>query len=378
MLDFKIDIPFFDTSMQYTSQKEEIDTAIGKVLNSGLYINGPEVSAFSSKLSSYLDVAEVVTCANGTDALYLALKALNLSKGDEVILPAFNFVSAAEVVALLELTPVFVDVNETDFNIDTTKIEKAITAKTKVIIAVHLFGAAADLDAIIALARRYNLSVIEDVAQSLGSEYKGKKLGTFGDMACTSFFPTKNLSCFGDGGAVFTNNVALAKKIRMVANHGQVKKYEHDVIGINSRLDTIQAAVLNVNLNHLDNRIAKRRQIAEKYNDAFRVLDGLQIPVVSEHIFHSFNQYCIKLENSATRDALQTYLKKQGVNTMIYYPKSTHLQWAFKPYGFSEGDFPVSERLSQSILALPIFPDLSISQQHYIIDCIKIFFDDLT
>lgn len=377
MPDSKINVPFFDVSKQYFAQKEEIDIAVQRVLVEGTFINGPQVGEFSSRLASYQKIDYVIPCANGTDALCLALMALNLKRGDEVIVPAFNFIASAEAVALLGLTPVFVDVCENDFNIDCSQIEKSLTAKTKAIIVVHLFGASAEMEEISEISKKYGLFVIEDVAQSLGSEYNNQKLGTFGHIGCTSFFPTKNLACFGDGGAVFTSDTSLAERLKAIANHGQKKKYEHQYIGINSRLDTLQAAILNVRLNQLDENISTRRNIAEIYYQYLTDLPDVGLPREKPNVKHSFNQYCIVLKNQLLRDGLKDFLQKAGISTMIYYPLATHLQNAFGIYGYRKGDFPVSEDLCKRILALPIFPSLAEPNQRYIINHIREFFGDV-
>lgn len=375
MLDFKLEIPFFDAKAAYSHQQEKLDNAIQRVLSHGSYINGPEVSAFALNLAEYLDIAQVVPCGNGTDALMLALMALELKKGDEVIIPAFNFVAAAEAVALLGLTPVFVDVDEASFNINASSFEQKINNKTKAIIVVHLFGLAAQMEQIVELAVQNNLIVIEDVAQALGGNYQRKKLGTIGHIGCTSFFPTKNLACFGDGGAVFTDNLDLAKKIKMLANHGQQQKYEHTYIGINSRLDTIQAAILNIQLKYLGPLIEKRRAMATYYLQNLKGISCISLPPESED--HTYNQFCILLANRALRDQLKAFLEKHGVGSMIYYPKATHLQPAFSRFGFKEGDFPVAERLCHSILALPIFPGLTPVNQAHIVALIRSFADEI-
>lgn len=374
MPDYKMDIPFFDASKQYLAQKEQIDIAIKKVLDGGIFINGPEVEVFSSKLASYLKINHVIPCANGTDALCLALMALKLERGDEVIVPTFNFIAAAEAVALLGLVPVFVDVCEDDFNIDCSQIEKKLTAKTKAIIVVHLFGASAEMKQINEISKKNSLFVIEDVAQSLGSEYKNQKLGTFGHIGCTSFFPTKNLACFGDGGAVFTNDKFLAGRLKAIANHGQKKKYEHELIGVNSRLDTLQAAILNVQFNQLSQNIEARQNIAKIYHQHLINLDDVYLPIEKPNVKHSFNQYCILVKSQLLRDSLKDFLQKAGISTMIYYPKATHLQNAFASYGYNEGDFPVAENLCKRTLVLPVFPCLTKSEQRYITDHIQDFF----
>lgn len=371
MLDFKLKIPFFDAKAAYHHRQELIDEAIQKVLSRGAYINGPEVSEFALNLAAYLNVEQVIPCGNGTDALCLALMALNLNPGDEVIIPSFNFIAAAEAVALLGFKPVFVEVDESSFNVDCASLEKNITKRTKAIIIVHLFGLSSPMEQILTIAKRNNLFVIEDVAQSLGGSYNGQKLGTLGHIGCTSFFPTKNLACFGDGGAVFTNDLGLAKKIKMLANHGQQKKYDHIYIGLNSRLDTIQAAILNVQLPCLDEMIENRRKIAAYYLQSLKGIASISLPQADEN--HTCNQFCILLQNKELRDNLKFFLAENGVDTMVYYPVPTHLQLAFAKNGYKLGDLPVSEKLCDQILALPIYPGLSTENQAHIINLITSF-----
>ncbi|MGE6220102.1 DegT/DnrJ/EryC1/StrS family aminotransferase [Nubsella zeaxanthinifaciens] len=373
MLGHKLKVPFFDASANYNLNKIVIDEALQKVLEGGAYINGAEVELFAQHLATYLNVSHVIPCANGTDALCLALMALELQRGDEVIVPAFNFIAAAEAVAHLGFVPVFADVDPDSFNICANSIEEKITSKTRAIIVVHLFGAAASMDAILNIANKYQVPVIEDVAQSLGGEYNGKQLGTLGSIGCTSFFPTKNLACFGDGGAVFSAGELLASKIKMLANHGQEKKYVHKYIGINSRLDTLQAAVLICQLKVLNQQIEKRRALAVRYADALRNLP-VSLPNETIDIKHSFNQYCIKLSTSEQRNSLKEYLEQQDISTMVYYSSPNHLQEAFASFGYKKGDFPVAEQLCQIVLALPIFPALTFNHQDYVIEHIKSFF----
>ena len=373
MLDYKIRVPFFNASLQYSAHKTALDKAMQKVLSEGAYINGPEVGIFADNLADYLSINHVIPCGNGTDALCLALMALDLNRGDEVIVPAFNFIAAAEAVALLGLVPVFADVEEDNFNISRESIAKRITPNTKAIIVVHLFGTAVDMDPIMALALQHQIQVIEDVAQSLGSEYKGRKLGTIGSIACTSFFPTKNLACFGDGGAVFTSDTKLASKVKMLANHGQKKKYEHQYIGVNSRLDTIQATILIHQLKHLDDNIEQRIKLAQRYADGLNNLN-IKLPVKTVADKHCFNQYCIQLQNELQRDSLKKYLGDQNISTMIYYANPNHLQDAFSYLGLKEGDFPIAEDICKKVLALPISPALNFEQQDYVIEHINRFF----
>ncbi|WAC41461.1 DegT/DnrJ/EryC1/StrS family aminotransferase [Pedobacter sp. SL55] len=372
MPDFKVKVPFFDAAQLYSANKAELDGIVLKVLSDGAYINGPEVGRFANQLADYLNVNHVIPCGNGTDALCLALMALGLNQGDEVIVPTFNFIAAAEAVAFLGLTPVFADVSPEDFNITAKNIEEKISNKTKAIIVVHLFGAAADMEPILTLANQHQIFVIEDVAQALGSEYNGEKLGTFGAIGCTSFFPTKNLACFGDGGATFTRDQFLANKLKMLANHGQQKKYDHQYVGVNSRLDTLQAAILSHQLAQLDVNIEKRIALAQRYNEGLKSLD-IGISVKREYTKHSFNQYCIVLKSSRQRDQLKAYLADQDIATMIYYSQPNHLQQAFSSLGYKVGDFPVAEDLCGTVLALPI-AHLSITQQDDVIAHINAFF----
>lgn len=375
MLDYKIKVPFFDASLQYKTQKAVFDEVMQKVLESGAYINGPEVGIFALNLAAYLNVKRVIPCGNGTDALCLALMALDLNKGDEIIIPSFNFIAAAEIVALLGFKPVFVEADENSFNIDCTILEKKITKRTKAIIVVHLFGLPSPMENILAFAKQNDLFVIEDVAQSLGGSYQDKKLGTLGHIGCTSFFPTKNLACFGDGGAVFTDDLQLAEKIKMLANHGQQKKYNHVYVGLNSRLDTIQAAILNVQLPWLDELIESRREIAAYYLQNLKGIAGISLPQVDEN--HTYNQFCILLQNKRLRDAVKVFLAENGVDTMVYYPTPSHLQVAFAQYGYKAGDLPISEKLSDCILALPIYPGLNVESQVYIVSLITSFINEI-
>lgn len=372
MLDFKVKVPFFDASQLYKADKEVLDEVIQKVLNDGAYINGAEVEQFASNLSDYLNINHVIPCGNGTDALCLALMALDLAKGDEVIVPTFNFIAAAEAVSHLGLKPVFADVCPEDFNITAKSIEDKITAKTKAIVVVHLFGAAADMQSITELANKHQIFVIEDVAQALGSEYYGEKLGVFGTIGCTSFFPTKNLACFGDGGAVFTKDQSLAKKIKILANHGQRKKYDHQYVGVNSRLDTLQAAILCHQLKKLELNIERRINLAQRYHLGLQPLD-IFLPVKKEYTKHSFNQYCILLKTSTERDKLSAYLQDHDIATMIYYSKPNHLQEAFSSLGYKIGDFPMAEDICSRVMALPI-SNITFEQQDYIIKQINNFF----
>lgn len=359
---------------QYEMIREEIDKAITGVVRSSAYIRGPEVTAFQSELEQYLGVKHVVPCGNGTDALQIALMSLDLEPGDEVITTSFTFIATAEVIALLGLKPVFVDINADTYNIDASAIEKAITNKTKAILPVHLYGQCTDMESILATAEKHNLYVIEDTAQALGAEYKFsdgtiKKSGTMGTIGCTSFFPSKNLGCYGDGGAIFTNDEQLAEKLKTIANHGQKVRYYHDIIGVNSRLDSIQAAVLRVKLKHLDDYAKARNQAAQYYDKAFGETDGLIVPYRYPKSTHVFHQYTLKT-NGIDRDSLQDYLKSKEVPAMIYYPVPLHLQKAFH----KTDELPITEQLSKSVISLPIHTEMDEEQLKYITDSVKGFF----
>lgn len=372
-------IQMVDLKCQYKNIKSEIDIAVQSVLDSTAFINGSQVRSFEEKLANYLAVNDVVSCGNGTDALQIALMALDLQPGDEVIVPAFTYVATAEVIALLKLKPVMTEVCPATFNITAELIEKAITAKTKAIVPVHLYGQCADMEPILNLAKKHSLYVIEDAAQAIGADYTFsnrvvKKAGTMGDIGCTSFFPSKNLGCYGDGGALYTNNAALAKKVRMIANHGQEKKYHHKVVGCNSRLDTLQAAILEIKLKYLENYTQARIQVANAYDNAFKKIEDLILPKRSDNTSHVFNQYTIKIKDSSKRDALKQFLQEKAIPSMVYYPISLHLQDAFKSATFGIGDFPVTENLCASVLSLPIHTEMQESQLNYIIDAVKLFF----
>jgi len=378
---------------QYEKIKDEIDKAVLDVIRSLAYINGPEVKAFAKELEQYLGVKHVVPCANGTDALQIAMMALGLQPGDEVITADFTYVATAEVIALLKLTPVLVDVVPDTFTIDPKAIEAAITPRTKAIVPVHLFGQCADMDAIMAIAKKHNLYVIEDVAQAIGANYysppapqrgdlgggqppfggkAGRKAGTIGTVGCTSFFPSKNLGCYGDGGAIFTNDDALAAKMRMIANHGQSVQYYHDEIGVNSRLDSIQAAVLRIKLRHLDEYADARRKVADYYDKAFAKNPKIKTPVRSKKTDHVFHQYTLVLQG-ADRGKLKEYLATKDIPAMIYYPVPLHLQKAYRDSRYKEGDFPVTEMLCANVISLPIHTEMKEETQKYIVDAVLEF-----
>lgn len=362
-----------DLQSQYLRLRPEIDQAMQEVLLSTQFIRGPQVKEFSDALSHYLQGAYVVPCGNGTDALQIALMALDLQPGDEVLLPAFTYAAAAEVIHLLRLQPRFVEAGE-DFNIDITKIEAAITSKTKAIIPVHHFGQAANMDAILSLAQKHHLFVIEDNAQALGADYfsigGSRKAGTIGDIGTTSFFPTKNLACFGDGGAMITQNQTLAKKLEMIANHGQQRKYYHEIIGVNSRLDTLQAAVLKTKLQHLDDFNRRRIAVADRYDFRLKEISEIKLPIRNAHSSHVFHQYTIQ---TGKRDALKKFLADNGIPSMIYYPLPLHLQPAYQNERCPKGSFPFAEKLSATVLSLPIHTEMNEAMVNYICDAIVKF-----
>lgn len=367
-----------DLKSQYEKIKKEVDSAIQNVIDQTAFINGPQVKNFANNLATSLEVAHVIPCANGTDALQIALMALDLQPGDEVIVPAFTYVATAEVIGLLKLKPILTEVDPDNFMITALEIERVITPKCKAVVPVHLYGQCAPMEEILKVAKKHNLFVIEDTAQAIGAIYtfsNGVKAqaGTMGDIGCTSFFPSKNLGCYGDGGAMYTNNSELAKKVHIIANHGQAKKYHHSVIGCNSRLDTIQAAILNVKLKHLKRYSASRNEVADAYDDSFKNLNWLRTPNRLPESTHVFHQYTIKLENSEDRDLLKSHLDRLGVPSMVYYPIPLHLQEAFKTSEFGEGDFPVCEDLCKRVLSLPIHTEMDDRTVKYIIDSVKSF-----
>ena len=363
--------------------RPELDAAIKRVLDSGRFIGGEEVDAFSKELTSALCLHEgktigglsddvfIVPCANGTDALQIALMALGIGPGDEVITPAFTFISTVEVIALLGAKAVLVDVQSDTFNIDCHAVEKAITEKTKAIIPVHLFGQCADMGALMEISKKTGVPIIEDTAQSLLSTYcddqgKSGRAGLFGAFGTTSFFPSKNLGCFGDGGALFTHDKKLAQTAKSITNHGGSKRYQHDMVGLNSRLDALQAAVLRVKLPHLNTYISHRQTAADIYDDLLKNVEGIVIPVRDEKSSHVFHQYTLKIEEK-DRDELARGLAEDGVPTGVYYPKGIHEQKAFEELGYKTGEFPITEKLSKTVLSLPMHTELSSAQQKYIV-----------
>lgn len=365
-------IQMVDLKGQYEKIKEEVDKGIQQVIEQAAFINGPQVKEFSTHLANYLGSKHVIPCGNGTDALQIALMALNLQPGDEVIVPAFTYVATAEVIGLLKLVPVMAEVDPDTFMITASAIEKVITPKCKAVVPVHLYGQCAQMEEILHVAKKHNLYIIEDTAQAIGAIYTfsdGRKVqaGTMGDVGCTSFFPSKNLGCYGDGGAMYTNDERLAKKLHMIANHGQERKYYHAVIGCNSRLDTIQAAILTVKLRYLDQYSASRNKVANAYDEAFKDLTWLKTPKRVHNSTHVFHQYTIQLLNSFDRDRLQEYLKQNGIPSMVYYPLPLHFQEAFRKDEFGEGDFPISEDLCTRVLSLPIHTEMDEIVLEYII-----------
>ncbi len=363
-------IQMVDLKSQYDKIKEEVNAGIQEVIDTTTFIKGGKVNVFQKNLENYLDVKHVIPVGNGTDALQIALMALGLKAGDEVITPTFTFIATAEVIALLGLTPVVVDAEEDTFNISIDALKKAITPKTKAIIPVHLFGQCANMDAILEIAQQHNLFVIEDACQSIGSVYTfndGRKVqsGCIGNIGCTSFFPSKNLGCYGDGGAIFTNDDTLAAAMRAIANHGMVVRYYHDMVGVNSRLDSIQAAVLDVKLKELDTYIANRQAAAKAYNKAFANHPKITIPYEFPQSTHVYHQYTLKLKN-VDRSALQKALEAKGIPAMVYYPVPLHMQKAYQDARYKKGDFPVAEALSACVISLPMHTELDEEQLNYI------------
>ncbi len=370
-------IHMVDLKGQYEKIQKEIDTSVLEVIRSTQYINGPEVKNFQKDLETYLDVEHVIPCANGTDALQVALMGLGLKPGEEVITTSFTFVATVEVIALLGLTPVLVDVLPNTFNMDPEAFRKAITPKTKAVVPVHLFGQCVDMENILDIAREHELAVVEDNAQAIGSDYlfsdgTRKKSGTMGHIGCTSFFPSKNLGCYGDGGAIFTNDGTLAEKMRFIVNHGMQVRYHHDSIGINSRLDSIQAAILRIKLPRLDEYAAARRQAADYYDKAFVDHPALTIPARSSFSTHVFHQYTLVTEG-IDREGLQKHLQEKDIPAMIYYPVPMHMQKAYTDPRYQEGDFPVTEDLSRRVISLPMHTELEEEQLKYITDSVLEF-----
>ncbi len=363
-------IQMVDLQHQYQHIKPEIDKGIQDVIDSCAFINGPAVRSFQDEFEKYLRVKHVIPCGNGTDALQVSMMALGLQPGDEVITTSFTFIATAEVIALLKLTPVLVDVDPETFNIDLRAIERAITPKTKAIVPVHLFGQCAPMEEIMEIAQKHNLYIIEDNCQAIGADYVFKdgsvtKAGTIGHVGCTSFFPSKNLGCYGDGGAIFTNDDELARQLRVIVNHGMTVRYYHDYIGVNSRLDSIQAAVLKVKLQHLDEYAAKRRAAADYYDKAFAGHPNLKIPVRYSQSTHVFHQYTL-VTKDVDRKGLQEHLSSKEIPAMIYYPVPLHMQKAYIDPSYKPGDFPVTEFLSDHVISLPMHTELDDEQLEFI------------
>jgi len=359
-----------DLQSQYLRIKQEIDAGIQEVLNTAAFVKGPKVTEFQTHLEQYTGAKHVINVGNGTDALQIALMGLGLKPGDEVITPTFTFIATAEVVALLGLTPVVVDVEWETMNIDIEAVRRAITPRTKAIVPVHLFGQCANMEALMKLAEEHHLYVVEDACQAIGAQYtfsngETRQAGTIGHIGCTSFFPSKNLGCYGDGGAIFTNDDELAAKMRAIANHGMVVRYYHDMIGVNSRLDSIQAAVLDAKLPHLNEYIRARQKAADYYDKAFRGNDKLLIPGRDAHSTHVFHQYTLRVIG-ADRDQLREKLAERDIPAMIYYPVPLHQQKAYLDPRYKDGDFPVAERLSACVLSLPMHTELDDEQLAYI------------
>ncbi len=365
----KYKLNFTDLGRQYRNIKSEILKNIEEVLESTKYINGPQVSMLEQEIANYTGVKYAIGVGSGTDALLISLMAFDIKPGEEIITTPFTFIATAEVISLLGAKPVFVDIDEKSFNIDVNQIEEKITDRTRGIIPVHLYGQMAEMDKIMEIAKKYNLFVIEDAAQAMGSEYKNKKAGSIGDTGCFSFFPAKNLGAYGDAGMIVTNNKNLADKIRMLREHGSAKKYQHQYIGINGRLDTLQAAILLVKVKYLDSYIDNRIKLAKNYSEQLK--DYVRVPEILPDRKHTFNQFTIRTEK---RDQLQQYLESNGIPTAIHYPMPLHLQPCFKYLGYEEGEFPVAEKTSKEVLSLPMFPEMTEEEQNMVIDTIISFF----
>jgi dTDP-4-amino-4,6-dideoxygalactose transaminase len=366
-----------DTKTQYHKIKKEVDEAVLAVMESSQFIGGKVVNDFAANLAAYHQSKHVIPCANGTDALQIAMMALGLQPGDEVITPSFTYIATVEVAALLNIKPIFVEVDPRTFCMDPAVIEKAITPKTKAIVPVHLYGHAADMEQIMAIAKKYQLFVIEDNAQGIGNVYTfadgtQKKTGSIGDIGCTSFYPSKNLGAFGDGGAIFTDSDALAEKLKMIASHGQSKRYYHDVVGCNSRLDAMQAAILDIKLKHLDGYIAARRKAADFYDAAFAGNDKITVPFRAANNTHVFHQYTLIL-NGVNRDGLNQFLAENGVPSMIYYPVPAHKQKMFDAFGGSDYELATTDWLTERVISLPIHTELDEEQQQFIVDKVLSF-----
>lgn len=357
-----MNIQMVDTKNQYLKIKKEVDAAIQDVIDSSLFIQGPAVKNFEANVEKYLGTKHAIGCASGTDALQIAMMALGIKPGDEILTTPFTFVATTETIALLGAKPVYVDIEPKTFNIDVNEIEEKITDRTKAIMPVHLYGQPAEMDKIMEIAKARNLYVIEDSAQALGAEYHGKKACTIGHIGCISFYPSKNLGAFGDAGMITTDDDTTAEKLKMIIAHGSKKKYYHEVLGVNSRLDSIQAAILNVKLAHLDEYCNERKLAADKYNKRFKGI--FDIPYELPNVKHIYHQYSIRVKN---RDKMQEFLKENGIPSMIYYPVPLHLQEAYK-YDYKYGDYPVSEEIAKDIISLPMHTELTDEQINYIAD----------
>jgi len=353
-------IQMVDTKTQYLKIKDEIDTAIQSVIDSTQFIHGPAVKCFESNVEKYLGAKHAIGCASGTDALQIAMMALDIKPGDEILTTPFTFVATTETIAILGAVPVYVDIDPKSYNMDVSKIEAKITSKTKAIMPVHLYGQPCDMDPIMDIAKKHKLYVIEDAAQAFGAQYNGKMICTIGDIGCISFYPSKNLGAFGDGGMITTNNDTLAEKIRMIISHGSKKKYYHETLGVNSRLDSIQAAILDVKLKYLDKYCQARLDAAMKYNEKFKGI--FETPFIMPGVKHIFHQYSIRVKN---RDKMMEFLKSQGIPSMIYYPVPLHMQEAYK-YDYKPGDYPVSEEIAKDIISLPMHTELTDEQIDFI------------
>ncbi len=371
-------IQMVDTKSQYLAIKEEVDAAIHEVLDSAAYINGKAVKDFAQNLSTYLNVQHVIPCANGTDALQIAMMALGLQPGDEVITPSFTYIATTEVVALLNLKPVFVDVDPITYCMDIESLKKAISPKTKAIVPVHLYGQAAPMEEILAIAKQHDIYVIEDNAQAIGCDYTfsdgtKKKTGTMGHIGATSFYPSKNLGAFGDGGALFTNDAVLANKMTMIANHGQSERYYHDLVGCNSRLDSIQAAILNIKLKHLNQYNAARQEVAAYYSKGFASIKEIITPATASYTTHVFHQYTMQLKN-VDREKFISHLAAKEIPCMIYYPVPGHLQKMFGEQNKTIWDLPITDSLTPCVCSLPIHTEMDQDQLAYIVEGVQSFF----
>lgn len=373
-------IQMVDTRSQYLAIKPEVDAAIAEVLDTAAYINGPAVKRFTANLATYMgEGVHVIPCANGTDALQIAFMALGLRPGDEIITPSFTYIATVEAAAILGLHLRFIEVDPQTFNLDPAQLESLISPRTKAIVPVHLYGQAADMEAIMAFAQKHDLFVVEDTAQAIGATYtfsngESQRCGTIGTIGTTSFYPSKNLGAYGDGGAIFTRDAALAERLTMMCNHGQRQRYLHAEIGVNSRLDSVQAAILDVKLRHLDTYNAARRRAAHRYNALFADVPGLVTPFEASYGTHVYHQYTLKVEaGRATRDGLQTALAAQGIPSMIYYPVPSHLQEAYRQFGYEEGDMHLTEWLTAQVISLPMHTELTDAQQVFIADAVKAY-----